>query len=336
MLVDYSSIFEIVSSLFGKTEFGSHKARLKSLAELLRGMIFLSLAGLSGMARGNAILNPDKTFEGQLKRAFRLLNAPSLDSWALGKSLYDRLTDGRSEVIIGVDWTQVGRFMVLEAGLLIEGRAVPFFCLSVLKSDLKGRQRVLEMSMEYALTAMANEGQTLFVAVDRGFAAMDYLGPSSLYPRYHRITRLKNNMILQWDDIIAPFREWPLYEGEAVTIQKAVIGRKKQVVCGVCLANIGGECYLACDPKDVDRALDFYEKRVWIEEQNRDLKTCFRVKVLRFHRAVRLERMWGILGIAFAIAYSAAKKGHDCVSRLSRSYKDGRKDLSWLSSALYF
>ncbi len=34
--------------------------------------------------------------------------------------------------------------------------------------------------------------------VDWGFGAMDYLGPSELYPWMRRVTRLKATMILHW------------------------------------------------------------------------------------------------------------------------------------------
>jgi hypothetical protein len=47
---------------------------------------------------------------------------------------------------------------------------------------------------------------------------------------------------------------------------------------------------------------------------------------MRFLRAFRFERMWGLLGLALSIAYSTAQKEHHQYERLSRRYKDGRKD----------
>jgi hypothetical protein len=70
--------------------------------------------------------------------------------------------------------------------------------------------------MEYALVAMRRPGQTLYTLVDRGFAAMEYLGPSELYPGMRRVTRLKATMILQWDSISAPslWIRWTAEVGE--------------------------------------------------------------------------------------------------------------------------
>jgi hypothetical protein len=100
------------------------------------------------------------------------------------------------------------------------------------------------------------------------------------------------------------------------------------VLCGTVLAHGGARCYLACDVGDV---LNFYQKRVWIEEQNRDVKTGFKGRVMRFLRAIRFERMWSLLALALAIAYSTAQRELHQHERLSRRSKDGRKNLSWLS-----
>ena len=113
------------------------------------------------------------------------------------------------------------------------------------------------------------------------------------------------------------------------------LGKKKQVLCGVVLAPVGANCYLACHRNDVGEVLSFYQQRVWIEEQNRDVKTAFQGRVMRFLRAIRFERLWGLLGLVFSIAYSTAQKELHQQARLSRLYKDGRKDLSWLSLSRY-
>src|SRR5205823_14480914 len=93
------------------------------------------------MGRGAAVLDEEKTFSGQLKRAFRFLNNPQFDPWEVGNGLFGRLTQGLKTVLIAVDWTQVGDFMILEATLVVAGRGMPFFSLSVPKGEIKGRQR---------------------------------------------------------------------------------------------------------------------------------------------------------------------------------------------------
>ena len=210
MLVDYDSLVNEISRVLSKCRLAAHQARVKALSTLLQGMLLLCEASLSGMGRGAAWLDEEKTFGGQLKRAFRFLNNPHFDPWEVGKALFDHLTEGLKEVLIAVDWTHVGDFMILEASLVVDGRGIPFFSLSVPRSEMKGRQRTLELSRDYALAALRRPGPTLYPLVDRGFAAMEYLGPSELYPWMRRVTRLKATMILHWDNVSAPLPEWPL------------------------------------------------------------------------------------------------------------------------------
>ena len=210
MLVDYDSLVNELSSVLSKCRLTAHRARVKALSTLLQGLLLLCEASLSGMGRGATLLDEQKTFSGQLKRAFRFLNNPHFDPWEVGNALFGRLTQGLKAVLIAVDWTQVGDFMILEATLVVAGRGIPFFSLSVPKSEIKGRQRALELSMEYALAAMRRPEQILYTLVDRGFGAIDYVGPSELYPWMRRVTRLKATMILHWDSVSAPLKAWPL------------------------------------------------------------------------------------------------------------------------------
>src|SRR5262249_42369497 len=107
---------------------------------------------------------------------------------------------------------------------------------------------------------------------------------------------------------------------------------------GICLANLTADAatplYLACASEDVAIALGLYRKRAWVESQNRDLKSGLVVRVLRLLRAERLGRLWTLLGLAFYVSYcNTAVVDSAFAQRMGRRYKDGRKDLSWLSLA---
>jgi hypothetical protein len=86
MLVDYDSLVNELSSVLSKCRLTAHRARVKALSSLLQGLLLLGEAGLSGMGRGAALLDEQKTFSGQLKRAFRFLNNPQFDLWEVGKT----------------------------------------------------------------------------------------------------------------------------------------------------------------------------------------------------------------------------------------------------------
>src|SRR5207247_4890794 len=97
---------------------------------------------------------------------------------------------------------------------------------------------------------------------------------------------------------------WP---GEVVTIEEARLGVREQVLTGVCLANlgvVGGQpWYLACAAAECEFAVAGYRKRMWVEEQNRDLKSGCQLTHSHLGTAQRLERLWVLVGFGFYLSY---------------------------------
>ena len=181
--------------------------------------------------------------------------------------------------------------------------------------------------------------QTLLVTVDRGFAKFDWVGEAPQYPFLHLLLRLKRTTLLTWGTIRGPLHAWPLYPGEVVEIDHAELGQDGQVVTAVCLAHLRHAqepLYVACHPDDCPRAVALYRQRPAVEQQNRDLKSNFLLSKLHLKTPARMERLWVILGLAFYISYCNATAHETAfVERMSRRYKDGRRDLSWLNRAKY-
>lgn len=80
-----------------------HQARVKAMAMLLQGLVWLRQASLSGMGRGVVLLNPETTFIGQLQRAHRLMKNPEVNVWEVGAALYAHMTQGLGRVVIAVE-----------------------------------------------------------------------------------------------------------------------------------------------------------------------------------------------------------------------------------------
>ena len=340
MKKDESLKISVLMSILIKNGYENNKARVKAIGEALKGLMCVKEATLSGISRGIAVLDEETNFRSQLKRMHRLMKNEKWEVWESAKAMYKHLTEKLEIVLITVDWTKVGYYWVLEAALVTEGRAIPIYAIAVQEDELKGRQTTIEMTMWYALVAMVKRNQELIVIADRGFAKFDYLGENELYPNIHLVIRLKKNTILTWGTISAKLEEWPLWDYEIVEIEYAKLGEEQLVVSGVCLVNCGElkaqKLYLACSSKIVDIAFATYCKRSWVEQQNRDLKTNFSLYKLHLATASRLERLWLILSLAFYLSFSnLAIHDLDFVSRFSRSYKDGRRDLSWLSLAKF-
>jgi hypothetical protein len=319
------------------TRVTGHTARSKALTLLLQGLLVFKQASLSGMGRGVAIIYEQQSFRGQLKKAHRLMKHTKIDTWETGAALFAHMTQDLTQVCLAVDWSTLGAFRVLEACLVVAGRGIPFYSIFIHKDELKHRQTLVELTMWYARIAMRQAGQTLLVAVDRGFAKLDWVGAAPLYPFMHLLLRLKRTTLLTWGNSRGALHEWPLYAGEVVEITEAALGQDGQVVTAVCLAHLHGTrepLYVACHPDDCPRAVAVYKQRPAVEQQNRDLKSNFLLRKLHLKNAARLERMWLIVGIAFYISYCNAMAHETAfVVRMSRRSKDGRHDLSWLNRA---
>ena len=210
MAYHFTILFPFVSMLLHSTLATGHTARSKALTFLLRGLLACKQASLSGRGRGIAIIYAEKRFRSQLKKAHRLLKNDKLATWETGAALFAHMTQDLQQVCVAVAWTALGAFRALEAWLIVEGRGIPFYSIFVHKDELKHRQTLVELTMWYALIAMRQPGQTLLVAVDRGFAKFDWVGASPLYPFMHLLLRLKRTTLLTWGTIRGPLQAWPL------------------------------------------------------------------------------------------------------------------------------
>jgi hypothetical protein len=121
----YSTVLGVVTTIMGHQAGAMHRARCKALAWLLQGLLLWRAATLSGMGRGVALANEEKRLIGQLQRAHRLMKNTQVDAWAMASALYGYATQELSRVLLAVDWTDDGEYKVLEASLVIEGRAIP-------------------------------------------------------------------------------------------------------------------------------------------------------------------------------------------------------------------
>ena len=88
MTYHFTILFPFVSMILRSTQATGHAARSKALTMLLQGLLRLKQASLSGMGRGVAVVYPEKSFRGQLKRAHRLMKNAQIDTWATGAVLF--------------------------------------------------------------------------------------------------------------------------------------------------------------------------------------------------------------------------------------------------------
>jgi hypothetical protein len=121
----YTTLLEAVTTIFSHQGLVIHLARSKALTWLLQGLLLMRQATLSAMGRGIALINEEKTLMSQLQRAHRLMKNDDFDAWELDSALFGYATQNLKRVLMAADWTDDGEYKVLEASLVIEGRAIP-------------------------------------------------------------------------------------------------------------------------------------------------------------------------------------------------------------------
>jgi hypothetical protein len=120
-----SILFPFVSMILHRTRVTGHTARSKALTLLLQGLLVFKQASVSGMGRGGAILYAPQSLRGQLKKAHRLMQNPTIDTWETGAAFFAHMTQALTQGCLAVDWTALGAFRGLEACLGVEGRGMP-------------------------------------------------------------------------------------------------------------------------------------------------------------------------------------------------------------------
>jgi hypothetical protein len=71
-----------------------------------------------------------------------------------------------------------------------------------------------------------------------------------------------------------------------------------------------------------------------VEQQNRDRKSHLLRRTLHRKNPASMERVWILVGLALYISYgNETAQETACVERMSRRYKEGRRDLSWRNRA---
>ena len=127
MAYHFHILFPFVSTILHSTVATGHTARRKALTLLLQGLRVFHQASVSGLGRGIAVLDEEKSCRGQRKKAHRLLKHEKRATWDTGAAFFAPLMQELPQVCLAVDWTALGAFRVLEACLIVEGRGIPLY-----------------------------------------------------------------------------------------------------------------------------------------------------------------------------------------------------------------
>ena len=316
--------------------------QLKSLISTIYGIIHSQSLEYAQIARH---MPTDTTHEHAKKRVYRLVNNEDLDMGILMviwcKFIVKSLYSFREYVLVMVDITWVNGEKYIKAAIPFMSRCIPIGFLRFTDDDVrKGTsQNDIEESF-FTWIRMTLWDHKVVVIADRGFRRARLL----LFLKelgLHYVIRICGNVWVstsptsreQYTGILGSIK---LRIEERKYMKNASLQKELKVPINLMLGKIKAKkgkkidpWYIATDLDDLDKAYSYYEKRMWIEEMFRDLKSRFHWCEYKAESPEAREMLTFCLMISYTIVlllgYQVQKTNRQA---LVSSY--GKSSITWL------
>lgn len=289
------------------------RSRMKTLSVISSAA--MRLQGTGVLALGRAMEGPAKA-KNRIKRVDRFLGNEKVEVDAISEALFHQLRPTDERVVVLADWTDRHDFQQLVLALPRDGRALPFYCITVEKGDGSGKHDGLmieaeEMALD-ALDRFCGDEITPVVIADRGFGNTRWLGQITKRGWYF-VQRLACSHGVNTEHYIGPLsklgirRGWTSRDWGWGTMNEDEWGPIRLVTVFDRDAKEGW--YLVTNLPDLPAAeiVRFYKRRMWIEAAFRDLKNRnwgMGMDLVRLTKASRLDRHFIILALAYMLLFA--------------------------------
>ena len=303
------------------------QSRRKTLAAIVSGA--MRMQGTGVLALGRAMGGPTAA-KHRIKRVDRFLGNAQVEVDAVNAALFHQCRPAQGPLVVLADWTDRHTFQQLVFALPCNGRALPFYGVTVEKGDGSGGHDGLMIEAEeMALDALARMcGKTIrpIIIADRGFGNTRWLG--GIENRgWGFVQRLACNHTVNVDEHIGALSELGIRRGaRARDWGWGTLGEKEwgpiRLVTVYARQAKQPWCLVTNLPDEVPaRIVRLYQRRMWIEAMFRDLKNRnwgLGMDQARLTQAARLERHFLVLTLAyiFLCAFGAAAESAGLVDQL--------------------
>lgn len=302
-----NSLRDILPWLEENVEF-MRQSRRKTLAAIVEGAMQLQGTGVLSLGRS---MGGRCAAKHRIKRVDRFLGNAQVEVTAVFAALFRACCPTRGEVIVLVDWTDRHSFQQLVLALSRNGRALPFLCITVAKSENSGEQ-------EGAMT----EAETRAIAIlasfcpahcrpiiisDRGFGHSRWLEEITNRGWYF-VQRMARNHYVETEDHIGILQELGIRRGSPPqergwgTLGEKHWGNIRLVTVFDKEAKEPWYLLTNVDYATPGEVVGLYQKRMWIEAMFRDFKNRdlgLGMDKVRLTRAERHDRHFLILALAY-------------------------------------
>lgn len=293
------------------------KSRIKTLAAIVSGA--MRMQGTGVLALGRAMDGPVSA-KHRIKRVDRFLGNEQVEVDAVSEALFHKFRPLCGRVIVLADWTDRHNFQQLVLALPCNGRALPFYGLTVEKGDGSGIHNGLMIEAQAlaldALQRMCGDEIRPIIIADRGFGNTRWLGDIQKrgWDFVQRLSKVHNVDVEQYIGSLSELgikRGWLPKDWGWGTMDEEQWGPIRLV--SVFDREAKGPWYLVSNlaEESAREIVGLYTKRMWIEGMFRDLKNRdwgLGMDKAKLTKASRLDRHFIILALAYVLlcAFGAA------------------------------
>jgi hypothetical protein len=303
--------------------FGSfRKSQRKTMAALAVGLLQSGVLGLATIARGMA----DRTeVRHRIKRIWRFCRNEGVSIEKATEALVAWAVRGMDEVVVALDWTYLGDYVMLCASAVVGRRAAPLAWTVMHKGrfekDRKSRNDV-EEKLLLRLRGALGKHRWVLVA-DRGFARADLAAKLSGWGVRFVIRACGGTWVEGsglrgvLDNVPRPARRMRRYE-------EVLYHRTRRVPVSLVVSHAEPAAepwYLVTNVEGLKEVVALYRKRMWIvapkvclarrgsvrrAEGFRDLKSGLGLKKLWLATTARIERLFIIAAVVMLLSLLTA------------------------------
>lgn len=277
-----------------------------------------------------------------LNRIYRFLRNPRFDNWLLTEQLLRLLGRGRGRLLLALDWTAwQDCFSVLTASVRAGTRSIPIAASACVGRNISRSQNLWEETfLRLVVDRLRAAGVSALWLCDRGFHRVAWL-KRLVEMEQHFVVRLKRDVTVHLRDRVCLLKSLEVNEGERRDFGFVVLRSDEAVrvrLIGVWAKGAKEVWWLATDLQNrVSKVVAYYDRRMAIEEQFRDIKGSrfgMKLKWTQFTRPEFVECMYLMVGVALLLWTSVgqAVEEEEPKVRLESKQKGARLSLARIGS----
>jgi hypothetical protein len=297
----------------GENVEGMRLSRMKTLSAIVGGAMQMQGTGVLALGRS---MDGAALPKHRIKRVDRFLGNEQVEMDAVSEAIFHQFRPRDEPVVVLADWTDRYRFQTLTLALPRDGRAIPFYSISVEKGDGSGLHKGFMIEAEAdamnALETMCGDAIKPIVIADRGFGNTRWLGDIQSKGWYF-VQRISREIYLEVEEYDGHGYELKIPRGRLArdwgrdTMTNQYFGPLRLVTVHDREANEPWFLVTNLEGKTAKRIVHLYKKRMWIEAMFRDLKNRnwgLGMDNVKLTQASRVDRHFLILSLAYIFLFA--------------------------------